>query len=141
MFRLYPACVCVLAASLASGQERTKEKFSEVADRMAKAINAADYEGVRKDFNKEMLSAFPVEKCKTFFKGISDTFGRLTKLEPPQLRSAANAVFVVRCERGTLDFALFLDEQGRVGGFLFEPHSDLPVFQKNETRLALPVSG
>ena len=48
MSRLYAACFCVLLASPASGQE--KETFREVAGRMVKAINAADYQGVRKDF-------------------------------------------------------------------------------------------
>src|SRR5207249_6710523 len=53
MSRLCAACLCVLLASLGWGQERTKETFRDVADRMVKAINAADYEGIRKDFNKE----------------------------------------------------------------------------------------
>jgi hypothetical protein len=142
MSRLYLACFCVLFAGLASGQQRTKEKFREVADRMAKAINAADYDGVRRDFNKEMLKAFPLAKCKAFFMGeISDKFGKINKLEPPQFKSAAVAVFVARCERGSLDFTLVLDERGRVDGMLFLPHSDLPVPKKNETKLALPFNG
>ena len=68
-----------------------------------------------------------MEKCKAFFKDISSTFGKITKLEPPQRRSAAEAVIVVRCERGALDFTLVLDAQGRVGGMLFQPQSDLAV--------------
>ena len=84
MSRLYAACLCVLLPSLGWGQERTKETFRDVAGRMVKAINAADYEGIRKDFNKEMLEAFPVEKCRTFFsKEISGKFGKITNLEPP----------------------------------------------------------
>jgi len=55
------------------GQERTNEEFRDVADRIVKAINAADYEGIRKDFNKDMLAAFLVERCRTFFsKEIKD---------------------------------------------------------------------
>src|SRR5262245_26314531 len=115
MSSLCAACLCVLLANLAGGQERTKETFPDVAGRMVKAINAADYEGLRKEFNKEMLEAFPVETCKTFFsKEISGKFGKITKLEPPQLKSAREAIFVARCERGTLDFTLVLDEKGRV---------------------------
>src|SRR5207245_3196846 len=106
------ACLCVLLANLAWGQERTKETFPDVADRMVKAINAADYEGIRKDFNKEMLEAFPVERCRTFFsKEISGKFGKINKIDPAQFKSAAEAVFVTRCERGTLDFTLTLDDQ------------------------------
>lgn len=120
----------------------TKDTFREVADQMVKAINAADYDGVRRDFNQVMLKAFPVEKCKAFFQEeISAKFGKINKLEPAQFKSAAEAVFVARCERGTLDFTLVLDEQGKVAGMLFRPHSDLPVPQKNETKLALPFHG
>lgn len=142
MSRLCAACVCLFLAGLASGQERTRDRFREVADRMVKAINAADYEGVRRDFNKVMLDAFPVEKARKFFRDeISGKFGKITKLEAPQFKSAEEAVFVARCERGALDFTLFLDERGRVAGMLFRPRSDLPVLAKNQTKLALPFNG
>lgn len=128
---LWAACVCVLFASPAWAQERTKETFPNVADRMVQAINATDYTGIRQDFNKEMQQALPVEQCKTFFsKEISGKFGKINKLEPPQFKSAATAVFVARCERGTLDFTLTLDNQGRVAGMLFRPRSDSPPDEK-----------
>jgi len=112
----------MLLASTGWGQERNNEAFHDVADRMLKAINAADYEGIRKDFNKDMLEAFPVEKCRTFFsKEISGKFGKINKLEPPQFKSATEAIFVARCERGTLAFTLVLDNQGQVAGMLFRP--------------------
>jgi CubicO group peptidase (beta-lactamase class C family)/L-amino acid N-acyltransferase YncA len=112
----------MLLASTGWGQERTRETFREVADRMVKAINAADYEGIRKDFNKEMLEAFPVEKCRTFFsKEISGKFGKIDKLQPPEFKSAAEAAFIARCERGTLNITLVVDDQGRVAGMLFRP--------------------
>jgi hypothetical protein len=138
MPRLFGALACMILAVAASAADRTEKTFSEVAERMVKAINSADYEGVRKDFNKEMLKAFPVEKCKDFFAGLVQTFGKITKLESPQFKSPANAVFVARCERGALDFTLVLEEQGQVAGMLFLSHSDLPVLEKNKTKLALP---
>jgi len=123
MSRLYAACLCVLLPNLASAEERTKETFPDVAGRMVKAINAADYDGLRKDFGKEMLEAFPVEKCKAFFsKEIAGKYGKINKLEPPEFKSPAEAVFLARCERGTLDFTLALDDKGRVAGMLFRPH-------------------
>ena len=142
MSKLYAACLCVLLTSPAWGQERTEERFREVAERMVKAINAADYKGVRQDFNGVMLDAFPVEKCGTFFgKEISGKFGKINKLEPPQFESASVAVLVARCERGTLDFTLVLDDHGRVAGMLFRPGSDLPVPARNQTKLAPPFNG
>ena len=83
MCRLYAAFICVFLANLSSGQEKTKERFRQVADRMVKAINAADYEAVRQDFNKVMLNEFPVEKCRTFFsKEISGKYSPAFRLRP-----------------------------------------------------------
>lgn len=110
---------------------KTRERFLEVADRMVTAINAEDYEGVRQDFNKSMLDTFPVERCRTFFgREVSDRFGRIDGLESPRFTSAATASLVARCERGTLDLTLALDEHGRVAGMLFRPRpvSTCPPF-------------
>jgi peptidase M23-like protein/uncharacterized protein DUF3887 len=139
MLRLYAACLCVFLTSMAQGQERSQETFREVAERMVKAINAADYEGMRRDFNNVMLDAFPVEKCKAFFsKEISDKLGKINRLGSPQLKSASVAVIVARCERGTLDITLTLDDRGRVAGMLFRPGSGLPIPERNQTRLTPP---
>jgi hypothetical protein len=101
---------------------RDPERFRDVADRMVAAINAADYDGVRRDFNKPMRDAFPVERCGVFFGAeISGRFGRIDGLESPQFKSPATTNFVARCERGTLDLTLSLDERGQVAGMLLHP--------------------
>jgi len=101
-----------------------RERFREVADRIVEAINAADYEGLRQDFDETMLDTFPVERCRTFFGNeVSGRFGRIERLESPRFKPAGLATWVARCERGTLDFTLVLDEHGRVAGMLFRPRS------------------
>ncbi|MGC1276008.1 MAG: DUF3887 domain-containing protein [Planctomycetaceae bacterium] len=120
----------------ASVDDQDQERFREVADRMVAAINAADYEGVRQDFNQTMLDTFPVEKCRAFFgEKISDKYGTINELEPPHFTDTA-AVFLARCERGTLNFILVLDEQGQVAGLLLRPRTDLPVSEMNQARRA-----
>jgi len=122
MCLLAGACLCLFQASPGWGQEKTNKAFRDVADRMLKAINVADYEGIRKDFNKDMQKAFPVEKCRTFFSTeISGKFGKIDKLETPRFKSAAEAMFVARCERGALALTLVLDDQGQVAGMQFRP--------------------
>jgi hypothetical protein len=141
MLKRYAMGALTLLACTTLAQERTKETFPKVADRLVEAINAADYEGLRKEFNPEMLKAFPLDKCKEVFKGISGQLGKIMKLEAPQFKSAAEAVFVARCERWAWDLSLVLDKEGRVAGLLFRPHSDMPVPEKNETPLSLPFTG
>lgn len=135
------ACAWLVLASWAVGPERTRQSFRPVAERMVAAINAADYQAVRQDFNRQMRQAFPVPECKQFFQGISREFGKITKLGAPRFKSADTAEFVARCERGALDFTLVLDGQGRVSAMRFVPHSDLPVPEKNQTPLGLPFRG
>ena len=72
---------------------------------------------------------------------ISGNLGKINKLEPPQFKSASVAVLAAHCERGTLDFTLTLDDRGRVAGMLFRPRSDLPIPERNQTKLALPFNG
>lgn len=101
---------------------RDPQRFSNVADHMVEAINAADYGGLRRDFNDTMLDAFPEDRCRTFFNSeVSRRFGRINTLEPPKFESPAMAAFVARCDRGTLDFTPTMDEQGQVSGMLFRP--------------------
>jgi transglutaminase-like putative cysteine protease len=118
----------------------TRETFTDVAQRLVKAMNAGDYEAVRKAFNEEMRQAFPVDKCKDFCRDIVHTHGKINKLEPLQFKSVVAAVFVARCEHGALNFTLTLDKQGRVAGLLFEPVPNAPVPPKNQSKLRLPFN-
>ncbi len=45
---------------------------------------------------------------------------KIEALEGPQFRSPRMAVFVARCERGSLDFTLVLNDNGQVAGLLFK---------------------
>jgi hypothetical protein len=116
---------------------RTREEFQAVADHMVQAINAADYEGLRRDFNGNMLDKFPVETCRTFFDdSISGKYGKITALESPVFKSSSVAVMVARCEKGTLDFTLALDEHGQVAGMLFRRRLGVPIPACDQVTLA-----
>lgn len=140
MARYFLICLWLGCASMLAGQERTKDTFRDVAQRLVKAMNAADYEAVRKVFNDEMLKEFPVDKCKAFCQGISRSHGKISKLEPPKFQSEVSAVFVARCERGALKLTLMLDKQGQIAGMLFQPIVDSPVPPKNQATLRLPFN-
>ena len=110
-------------------------RLQEVANRMVNAINAADYERVRQDFNDNMLEKFPVEECRAFFdERILGLHGQMKVLEAPTFRSPTMANFVARCERGSLDFTLVLDDDGRVAGMLFKPLPQTYSVQRTDHR-------
>jgi hypothetical protein len=101
--------------------QETRERFQLVASEIIDAINAADYEGVRRDFDTVMLDKFTLEECRSFYsEKITGQYGKIVALEGPQFRSPHMAVFVARCERGSLDFTLVLNDNGQVAGLLFK---------------------
>jgi hypothetical protein len=133
--------VLLLSASVLSAQEAT-QRFEKVVNRMVKAINDANWPGVQADFGKVMLDAFPLEKLKPFFEGLVTQYGKIVKLDAPQYVPPMKAVFPAHFERGVLDITVALDEQDKIIGLLFLPHTPaVPPVEKHQTRLSLPFKG
>jgi hypothetical protein len=89
-----------------------------------------------------MEEFFPLEKRKPFFKNLSTQYGKIEKLDKPRLTPPDQAVLVAQCERGKLDITVWLDEEDRIIGLLFQPHKPaIPVPEKNRTTLSLPFKG
>ena len=134
-------CVVLVAASSLGAQEPI-DRFEKVANRMVEAINANDYEGIARDFGQVMLDAFPQEKLIPFFKGIESQLGKIRKLDPGRFTPPYTALFPAHYERGILDIKIVLDGQDKIIGLWLLPHTaDVPVPEKHETKLALPVEG
>ena len=121
LFIITLAILCLVV--LVSAQEPATDRFEKVVSRMVKAINEADYVGIQKDFGKVMLDAFPLEKSKTFFGNLSAQYGKIQKLDPAQLIPPNQAIFPAHCERGILDIRVVLDNQDKIIGLSFSPHT------------------
>ena len=85
-------------------------------------MNNQDYDGIVREYDKGMSVAFPLFKTTYFFKNNFDTFGKVLKVDPPQIRATDQAVCVMYSERGTQDLTLYIDDQGKIKGFLFTTH-------------------
>ena len=109
--------------ALVSAQEPATDRFEKVVSRMVKAINEGDYAGIQKDFGKVMLDAFPLEKSKTFFGNLSAQYGKIQKLDPAQLIPPNQAIFPAHFERGILNIRVILDNQDKIIGLWFLPHT------------------
>lgn len=122
--------------------EEAAERFEKVVNRMVRAINDANYPAIEADFGQVMLDFFPLEKSKPFFEGLTGQFGRIQKLGAAKVSPPNKAVFPAHFERGILDITVVLDEQNKIIGLWFLPHTaDIPVPEKNETKLSLPFKG
>ena len=72
--------------------------------------------------DKGMSAAFPLFKTTYFFKNNYDTFGKVVKVDPPQVRAVDQAICVMYSEQGIQDLTLYIDDQEKIKGFLFTSH-------------------
>jgi murein DD-endopeptidase MepM/ murein hydrolase activator NlpD len=103
-------------------QQQGNERFVKIINRLVEAMNNQDYNGIVREYDKGMSTAFPLFKTTYFFKNNFDTFGKVIKVDPPQVRAADQALCVMYSERGTQDLTLYIDDQGKIKGFLFTTH-------------------
>ena len=123
-------------------QASAAERFEKVVNRMVKAINEADYAGIGRDFAQSMEDFLPLEKRKPFFKNLSAQYGKINRLGEPRMAQPSQAIFVAHCQRGKLDITVWLDDNNKITGLLFQPHKpDIPAPDKHKTKLSLPFRG
>ena len=123
MKKIIPAVLVV--ACLAVASTILYQKFlaqnpgSKVANGLVKMINAADHSGIENLFNKEMSQALPLERATEFFSGLTRHVGKIQRLDEPK-PTAGRMVYVVHCERGTLEMSLALDDKNKIAGLDFK---------------------
>lgn len=118
------------------------EPSTKVANQLVELINASDYSGIEKLFDKDMSAALPLNQAKKFFAGLSARFGKLEKLDEPK-RKDGWTVFPAHFERGQMDMSLVLDGNEKISGLFFKPHAATPQStpKKQLTQLSLPFKG
>ena len=142
MKRFGALCIVILAGGLVFAAPKPIDRFEIVANRMVEAINAADYDAIGQDFGKVMADAFPLAKRAALFKGIAAQYGKIRKLDAGRYTPPHTTVFPARFERGVLDIKIVLDQQDKIIGLWFLPHTaDIPVPEKHQTKLSLPFEG
>lgn len=134
--------IAVLLLAMTALAEEPAHRFKVVADRMVEAMNEQDYPRIQQDFGKVMLDAFPLKKSKPFFKNLITNCGKIKRLDSPRLVSPNQAIFPAHFERAVLDIKIVLDDQDKIIGLWFLPHTpDIPTLEKHATLLRLPFDG
>jgi murein DD-endopeptidase MepM/ murein hydrolase activator NlpD len=142
MRRVTTVSAVLFFVALAFAEGSSVDQFEKVVSRMVKAINERDYAGTGKDFDQTMEDFFPLEKREPFFENLSAQYGKIENLDKPRIAQPSQAIIVANCERGKLDITVWLDDNDKIIGLLFQPHkADIPVPEKNETKLSLPFKG
>ena len=109
-------------AHLLIAQQQGNERFVKIINRLVEAMNNQDYAAIVREYDKGMSTAFPLFKTTYFFKNNFDAFGKVIKVDPPQVRASDQAICVMYSERGAQDLTLYIDDQGKIKGFLLTTH-------------------
>jgi CubicO group peptidase (beta-lactamase class C family) len=110
-----------------AGEEDAGQRFEKVVQPMVRAINAGDYGGISRDFDKVMLDALPLEKSTVFFKNLMRDCGKIVKLDAARVIPPNEAVFVAHFERAVLDIKVVLDKRDKIIGLWLSPQPPLEV--------------
>jgi len=142
MKKLIVIVICSYSLFFAFAQGKQVSRFEKVVNEMVKAITDKDYANTGKDFDRNMEDFFPLEKRKPFFENLLAQYGKIQKLDKPRLTPPYEAIFVAHCERGELDITIWLNDDDKIIGLLFQPHlPGLPVPDRNQAMLSLPFKG
>lgn len=121
-------------------QQQGNERFVNIINRLVEAMNNQDYEAIVREYDKGMSVNFPLFKTSYFFKNNFETFGKVLKVNPPQVKAIDQALCVMYSERGVQDLMLYLDDAGKIKGFLFTTHVASEL-QPNSTSTTEPAPG
>jgi murein DD-endopeptidase MepM/ murein hydrolase activator NlpD len=119
-------------------QQQGNERFVTIINRLVEAMNNQDYQAIVREYDKELSVNFPLFKTSYFFKNNFETFGKVLKVNPPQVKAIDQALCVMYSERGVQDLMLYLDDAGKIKGFLFTTHVTSDV-QPNSTTTTEPA--
>jgi biotin carboxyl carrier protein len=120
-------------------QQQETERFARVINRLVEAMNKQDYAGIVREYDSGMSAAFPLNNTTLLFKNYESQYGKVTRVDPPQIKAIDQAVFVIFFERGSQDLTLYINDQEKIKGFIFTAHA-IPEPQTNQETKPVPTS-
>lgn len=103
-------------------QQQENDRLLGVVNRFVDAVKAGDYPAVVKEYTKEMLSNTPLNKTTIFFQNLGLQYGKILRIDSPQVVAADQVKWVMYFERSAQDWTLSIDDQGKIKWFLFTTH-------------------
>jgi hypothetical protein len=119
-------------------------RLDEIPRQIQRAFNEQDYATIHGLFNAEMARITPVEKVARTCSELRGISGPWTSIESVRTYRGRAATFTGRFERGQWDFAMMLDEEGRIDILdiaLSRSLFSLPTLDRNAKALSLPFNG
>jgi murein DD-endopeptidase MepM/ murein hydrolase activator NlpD len=104
-------------------QQQGTERFARVINRLVEAMNKQDYAGIVREYDAGMSTKFPLTNTTLLFKNYESQYGRVTRVDSPQVKAIDQAVCVIYFEQGAQDLTLYINDQEKIKGFIFTTHA------------------
>jgi dienelactone hydrolase len=114
----------VVALAAVRADDKMEDDRVERARAFVAALVKSDYKAAAKDFDDDMLKAFPGDMLEKFWKDLIETAGALKKQGAAKKgKSDKYDIVVVTCEfeKTSLDVRLVFDPDGKIGGLFVRP--------------------
>ena len=108
------------------------DRFEKVVNHLVKAINEMDHDEIRRDFGEVMQDSFPLEQSKTFFENLSAQYGKIERFDSARIVPPDQAIFPAHFERAIFDIKIILDDQDKIAGLWFLPHTAGDTFAQED---------
>jgi murein DD-endopeptidase MepM/ murein hydrolase activator NlpD len=138
MRRIVVIVLFIISTLLSFAQQQQNERFAHVINRLVEAMNKQDYAGIVREYDSGMSSRFSLDLTTILFKNYESQYGKVNKVDPPQVKSSDQAVYVLYFERGVQDLTLYIDGQEKIKGFVFTTHV-FPESQPTQEPKSVPV--
>ena len=131
----------IIFTLLSYSQQQGDDRFAKVVNRLVEAMNTPDYAAIVREYDKGMSAAIPLDRTTIFFKNIESQYGKVKKFDPPTVKAVDQAICVMYFERGAQEINLYLDDQGKIKGFMFTTHvAPEPQTTPAQTQTSTPTA-
>ncbi|WP_026775953.1 peptidoglycan DD-metalloendopeptidase family protein [Polaribacter sp. Hel_I_88] len=131
--------ILLLLTSMFSFSQKEKANYKKVSNIFANNYNKGDYDAIFDMFDANMQMALPKERTITFFQKNVAPNGKIEKLAFSDLKLEAH-IYKATFEKGVFELLISLGTDHKINGFYLKPFipKDLPVLEKNSTKMILP---
>lgn len=111
------------------GVGKEDKDLSTAAKEILKKLVASDYQGIRKEFNGDMLRAVSAEKLEEGWNILNKQLGRIKSQDEPEWRQVQGwNIVIIRCEmeKGYMEVEIGYDTHGKIGALWIRPGQRIP---------------
>jgi len=119
MRRMFLICLFLSVSLSTFAQQQNTERFVRVINRLVEAMNKQDYSGIFREYDKGLSIQLPLVKTTFFFKDLETQYGKVKKVDPPQIKTVDQASWIMYFERVTQDWTIAIDDQEKIKWFLY----------------------